>query len=206
VRVPADIDQIAFAQPDISARPRRRRRTPWVVFGVLLLLLTPLTWWQFTARTYFLSSGGVSSSTGVTLRAGAALEACTVAINLTSVFYVFPLANDGDHLVTALHVDPIFDAYVLDAGTHSFDDRGNDVPLPSRIAPHTSVTVVLAMLYTGSLLPSEHIWTGEVAVHFRVLGIARTEVVRLGDADHPQYIGLQAPDDNGHACTQPLAG
>jgi hypothetical protein len=199
--VSADLDQIGQleAVPAVGHRKHRRAVRIAVVL-VVAAIAASVTWWQVTARTYALSAA-VDGYTGVELRAGPATELCAVATPRAQLGDAFILGNSGDHTVTGLVIDPILRAYVTTASIRAFDSHGDLVALPDRIAPHATIEVVMTM--TVSSFPtaaSFHVWTDGVRVHYRVLGTDRDQQVTFASVNGPQYIGLQAPGDNGSAC------
>jgi hypothetical protein len=179
----------------------RPSRAAWIT-GTLVVAaaVASLIWSQLPPRTYALS-GGLQAASTVVMRAGAAIEMCTVAVPGAKPVAVLHVDNPGDQAVTLTSIDPILYPYLTTTSVRAYTTMTDSSPLPRRIAPHGSLMVEETMARTTfAMQPGDGAYTDRVRVRYRVFGTVREQQLTFGGIDNPMYIGLQAPGADGKAC------
>lgn len=199
-------------EESLTAVPRarwNRGRILRALLGAVLALavVVPLVWWQVEARTYRLSTGGTyGAPAATTLVAGNATELCFPEVAGASISFMLSVANNGNHVLTLTSVGRVFIFAPQTVRADAQTDGGASGPatqrLPLTIRPGQSRNLYFTVTVpSGQSYSSSHSVADVVDLHFRVLGVNRTQHFVYGQGGTSTlWFGLSGKDDDGRFC------
>ncbi len=204
--------QLPLDAADPYTRHVNWRRIVRVVLALIVVLVvaTPIVWWEAAARTDALQPGGESAiGTAAVLQAGYTTEYCYTDVPGSTIVFGFSIMNTGSHAVTVTSIDfPLPDMTspsftfgpVSRGGAVSPQEATQTLPVTFQPGQDRQVFLTMHLSTTITIDTAGQDLVDGVTLHVRALGISRTQDFTFGDSLNQLWLGISGFDEQGQAC------